>query len=149
VLACGVASSRTADVKRLQPVMEEVQRTGIGVSTVVADKGYDAEHAHVGVREAPVRGAEAQMPARNYEAKSMRAASKSGPKGFHRNRMWRGMDEAAYAMRAIAETVNAMLKRKMGETAYGKSQGAAAEGMKLTAIAHNIVMLFENMRVII
>jgi hypothetical protein len=149
VLACGVASSRTADVKRLQPVMEEVQRTGIGVSTVVAGKGCGAEHAHAGALEAPGQDAEARMPARKHEAKPLRAASKPGPKGLRRNRTWRGIDEAAYAMRAVAETVNAMLKRKTGEAECGKGRGAAAEGMKLTAIAHNIVILFEDMRVII
>ena len=41
-------------------------------------------------------------------------------------------------------TVNSMLKRKMGETVYGKTMESASKEIKLTALAHNLRLILEG-----
>ena len=46
IVACDVVDSHSADVKRFAPALEKTAETGVNVSKVVADKGYDSEQAH-------------------------------------------------------------------------------------------------------
>lgn len=55
------------------------------------------------------------IPARNKEPKSARQASRNVPKGWFRRQMFQDFDKAVYALRCLVETVNSMVKRKMGD----------------------------------
>ncbi|MDR3282111.1 MAG: hypothetical protein LBS92_00665 [Candidatus Methanoplasma sp.] len=60
------------------------------------------------------QGAEAQMPAREYESKPLKAMSKPGLGGFHWRGMRKNLDAAVSRIREVADTVTAMAKRKTG-----------------------------------
>jgi hypothetical protein len=51
ILAADTANSRTADIKRLEPIVEKLAAAGHPIEYVLADKGYDAEYAHVLISE--------------------------------------------------------------------------------------------------
>lgn len=145
IAVCDVVTSHVADVKRFIPVCEKLKDTGIPVSVILADKGYDAEYIHLAARRIFGYGISTQIPARDYDmVKSERQASRAAPKGYHRRMMARSLDRAIYRFRSIVETVNSMLKRKMGDTVYGKTMDSISKEIKFTALAHNIRLLLEG-----
>ena len=143
ILACDVSTSHTGDVRRFLPVLGAVRDTGVHVSAVLADKGYDAEYAHEGARDILGKDVRTWIPARECEPKSAKSAGRCRPKGRHRASMSVSLDRATYAMRSIVETVNSMIKRKMGDAARGKSLDTVTIEIKMTAVAHNIRLLFD------
>lgn len=145
IAVCDVETSHVADVKRFVPVCEKLKDTGVPVSVLLADKGYDAEYVHLEARRIFGNGVETQIPVRDFDtAKSARQASKAAPKGYYRRKMHRSLDRSIYCFRCIVETVNSMLKRKMGDIVYGKSMESIAKEIKFTALAHNIRLLLEG-----
>ena len=145
IAVCDVTTSHTADVKRFVPVAEKLKDTGIPVSVLLADKGYDAEYIHLEARRLFGNGISTQIPVRDCDtAKSARQASKAAPKGYHRRLMARSLDRSVYRFRGIVETVNSMLKRKMGDTVYGKSIISVSKEIKFTALAHNFRLILEG-----
>ncbi|AIZ57034.1 hypothetical protein Mpt1_c11720 [Candidatus Methanoplasma termitum] len=85
---------------------------------MVADKGYDAEYVHKMVRK--YLDAEAVIPARTFR-------NGTRTRGVNRNRMKRELTEgtelkSTYGIRAIAETVNSMIKRVLGEVLAGRKE---------------------------
>ncbi len=142
---CDVATSHTADVKRFVPVSEKLKDTGIPVSVLLADKGYDAEYIHLEARRIFGFGISTQIPARNCKSpKAARQEWKNAPKGYHRRMMDRSLDLSVYRFRSIVETVNSMLKRKMGETVYGKTMESVSKEIRFTALAHNLRLIMEG-----
>jgi len=49
-----------------------------------------------------------------------------------------------FSLRAIIETINSMIKRKMGDTIYGKSVFTIGKETQFTIIAHNMRLLLET-----
>ena len=115
VISCDVVDSHHADVKRFAPVLETASNSDMNISKVVADKGYDSEQAHTDARGILGPDIETVIPARNKEPKSARQASRNVPKGWFRRQMFQDFDKAVYALRCLVETVNSMVKRKMGD----------------------------------
>ena len=144
IIACDVASSRCGDVKRFSPLLEKVTGTGVGVSKVLADKGYDSEQAHEDARRILGEDVETVIPVRKKEPKSVKTAWRSVPKGWYRRAMYRDFDADTYAFRSLVETVNSMVKRKMGDTVYGKTLASMAREIKFACIAHNIRLLIDS-----
>lgn len=58
--------------------------------------------------------------------------------------MYRGLDKATYALRCLVETVNSMVKRKMGDVVYGKTPAIMAKEIKFACIAHNTRLLIDS-----
>ena len=81
---------------------------------------------------------------RRKEPKLARQSSKSVPKGWFRRMMQKDFDDAAYALRALVETVNSMVKRKMGDVVYGKTLASMAREIKFACIAHNVRLLIDS-----
>ena len=105
IAVCDVVTSNTADVKRFVPVAEKLKDTGIPVSVILADKGYDAEYVHLEARRIFGCGISTQIPARDYDTvKAARQASRAAPKGYHRRMMARSLDRAIYRFRTIVAT---------------------------------------------
>jgi hypothetical protein len=58
--------------------------------------------------------------------------------------MRHNFDKGIYSRRSLVETVNSMVKRKMGDTVYGKSEASRHKEVLLRCIAHNLRRLFES-----
>jgi len=144
VISCVVCESKVADVRMFSPVLEKVKGTGVRVEQVLADKGYDAEYAHEDARRILGKGTEVWIPTRECEPRSERSAGKSRPGGRYRKRMPGAIGESLYNYRGMAETINSMLKRKMGDVVYGKSMESIRKEIMFTAIAHNMRLLWES-----
>ena len=133
ILAADTAGSRTADVRRMEPILLKLAAAKYSIRNMLADKGYDAEYVHKAVKRH--LDAEALIPAR---------VSKKGTRtrGVNRNRMKRELKDGTdiketYNMRAIVETVNSMMKRVLGEVLRGRSEETRHSEAMLRCIAHN------------
>ena len=144
IISCDVVDSHTHDIKRFAPALESASRTGVNISKVVADKGYDSEQAHVDARGILGAGIETVIPARNKEPKLARQASRNIPKGWFRRQMFRNLDKTVYALRCLVETVNSMVKRTMGDIVYGKTLASMAREIRFACIAHNVRLLIDS-----
>lgn len=145
VAVCDVTTSRHADVTRFVPVAEKLKDTGVPVSVLIADKGYDAEYVHLEARRIFGNKIDTQIPARKMKkVASQRRSGRVAPTGYHRRLMDRSLDRSLYRYRSIVETVNSMLKRKMGDTVYGKSRESISKEIKFTVLAHNIRLIIDG-----
>lgn len=144
VVACDVATSRSGDVSRFLPLLNMVKESEIDVTAVLADKGYDAEYVHEGVKTILGQDVETAIPVRAFEPKSAKSASIARPSGKYRKIMYVSMDRTLYRFRVIVETVNSMIKRKMGDVVYGKSLDSMSKEIKLAVVAHNLRLLFSS-----
>lgn len=128
-LVCGFKARRLArhDLADFRPVLEKAS-PGPGV-VVVADKGYDAEHAHAYVREK--LGGYAVIPPRHRDVPVWRT------RGRYRKEMKRGYSEALYRQRNKDETVFSVVKRLMGEQISSKLVRMQNRELAFRLIAHN------------
>jgi hypothetical protein len=55
--------------------------------------------------------------------------------------MFHDFDKAVFALRCLVETVNSMVKRKMGDLVYGKTLASMAREIRFACIAHNVRLL--------
>ena len=121
IAVCDVATSHTADVKRFVPVSEKLKDTGIPVSVLLADKGYDAEYIHLEARRIFGFGISPQIPARSCKSpKAARQEWRNAPHGYHRRMMDRSLDLSVYSFRSIVETVNSMSRGRWARQSTGK-----------------------------
>jgi len=113
--------------------------SGFNTTAVCADKGYDGEEIHECARELPGNDVETVIPVR----KQKKHGSDKPPEGKHRKQMAAAFNKEVYNRRAIVETVNSMLKRKMGDIIYGKRPEAVAKEIKLMVPAHNLRLIMD------
>ena|GEM_PF-4083549 len=76
--------------------------------------------------------------------KKSKAARPIGPKGPNRWRMWRSLDTEVYGRRALVETVNSKVKRKMGDVVYGRTETSRRMEVLLRCVAHDIRRLMDG-----
>jgi hypothetical protein len=144
VISCDVVISNTADVKRAIPVLKKAKDTEVAIKNILADKGYDSEQLHREGRAIFGNDIDIWIPVRMQEPKSKRSADKWQPGGTHRKIMYRSIDESPYSYRAIIETINSMIKRKMGDMIYGKTVFTVKKEVQFTVISHNMRLLLES-----
>lgn len=108
------------------------------IAKVMCDKGYDSEKAHEDARNILGNDVETVIPVRKLEPLSARSASRCNPGGRWGRENYRNFDEATHLCRPKAETVNSMIKRKMGDTVYGKLMSRMADEIKCMCVAHNV-----------
>jgi len=140
ILACDCVGSEHADVKRMTFLVDDLVEGGFNIRCVVADKGYDAEYVHVEIKER--LNAVAFIPVRKIEPARIES-KKVTTKGFNRGRMKFFFDQGTYDRRFQVETVNSMIKRKMGDTVYGRTEPSRHRGVLFRCIAHNIRRLMD------
>lgn len=138
ILVADAVDSGPADVRRLEHIVDGLAAADLEIGYVLADKGYDAEYAHIMVSER--LGAEALIPAR--ENSPAKGSSAYRTEGKNRSRMKRELREGTdlkgtYNMRAISETVNSMVKRVLGEAVDGRNEGSRHSELMFRCIAHN------------
>jgi len=144
VISCDVADSHSSDFRRFAPALELAKGTGVRISKVLADKGYDAEYIHESARTILGADVETVIPVRVQEPKSRKSAHENYPSGWYRSRMFLDFDFSTYVLRSLVETVNSMVKRKMGEIVFGKTLASMAREIKLACIAHNVRLLIDS-----
>ena len=88
------------------------QNDSVDIGLVLADKGYDSESNHIYARE--ILGAESIIPARKNRSKDFKT------RGKYRKEMKSGYDLDRYRQRNKVETVNSVIKRKMGDCVRAK-----------------------------
>jgi len=135
ILACDCVDSNHSDVKRTSYIVDDLVDGGFKIKYIVADKGYDAEYVHVDIRER--LNAKAFIPIRKWEQARIET-SKVRTTGFNRGLMKFFFDKDVYDQRCQVETVNSMIKRKMGDTVYGKTELSRHKEVLLRCIAYNI-----------
>ena len=141
ILACDCIDSNNADVKRMTFLIDDLADGGFSVAFVVADKGYDAEYVHVEIKER--MNATAFIPLRNMSKPAKLGRRETRTSGFNRGRMKFFFDKEKYNMRSIVETVNSMVKRKMSDTVYGRTEHTRHKEVLLRCIAHNARRLMD------
>ena len=140
ILACDCVDSNHADVKRITYLIDDLAGSEFSISYVVADKGYDAEYVHKEIWER--LDAKTMIPIRNMSKPSKGDTSKKA-RGFNRRLMGCNFDKTAYNRRPLVETVNSMIKRKMGDVVYGKNEASRHKEVLFRCIAHNIRRLMD------
>lgn len=128
-LVCGFKARRLArhDVVDFKPVLEKASFDH-GV-VVVADKGYDAEHCHVYVREK--LAGYAVIPPRYEDVPVWKT------KGTYRKEMKRGYSKALYHQRNKDETVFSVIKRLMNEDLSSRLVRTQNRELAFRLIAYN------------
>ena len=135
ILAVDTTGSRAHDIKRLGYVIDDLVSSGTPIEYVLADKGYDAEHAHEMIHD--LLNAEALIPPRDDGDTPINRMF-----GPNRKRMKRELAEGSegkriYRKRSLSETVNSMMKRVLGEILSGRSEETRHSETMFRCIAHN------------
>lgn len=142
IIACDVSPSRVHDIKRFEPVLRLAKDTEIGIVSILADKGYDSDFSHRISREIFGKNIDTQIPLREYEKTSRQPTTYN--KSKLRRDMKRRFDKSKYGFRSIIETINSMVKRKMGDTVRGKNMRSVASEIKFKCLAHNVRLLIDR-----
>lgn len=142
IIACDVSPSNVHDSKRFEPALRLAKETGINIVKILADKGYDSERSHEIAKEIFGPDIDTQIPLRECE-KTPRQKTVYN-KGKNRRDMKRRFDKPTFRMRAIIETINSMIKRKMGDTVRGKNMKSVELEIKFKCLAHNVRLLIER-----
>ena len=100
------------------------------IRIVVGDKGYDAEKNHHVIRD--IIGGYSIIPARKYKASDYRT------RGKYRREMMVGYSQKDYHQRCIMETINSVIKRKMGSSIRSRLCRCQNFEMLVRAFAYNI-----------
>lgn len=105
----------------------------VRIKTIVADAGYDAEHAHHHARDE--LGVKTLIPATIGRHTTKR------PSGRWRRWMQSHLHRTHYGQRWQIETVNSMLKRLQGSSLRARSYWSQCRELHLRAITLNVMIL--------
>jgi hypothetical protein len=114
ILAVSIRRGPDNDNKDFVRSFRQIEKYGSScIGMVLADKGYDSEANHEYVHD--VIGAESIIPARMNRYDDFKT------RGKYRKMMRAGYDKSVYHRRNISETVNSVLKRRMGDCVRAKN----------------------------
>ena len=106
----------------------------IRVATLLADAGFDSEHAHVFARKEC--GIRAIIPA-------TRGRPTTKPlRGYWRNKMKQRFPKRQYGQRWQIETVHSMIKRVLGAALRARSYWSQSREIVLKALTLNVMILW-------
>ena len=123
IVADKVRKSHAHDVKDFKQLVHRAH----GYTTLVADKGYDAEWCH---REAKKRGMRAVIP--------VRTRGRTRVMGRNRALMCKNFDAKTYHQRSKSETVNSVEKRKFGDELSSRSTLLQKHEVRLMNVCYNV-----------
>jgi hypothetical protein len=131
VLAAEPSRGPASDLTRLKTVLKQAaSRARIG--TLLADADYDGEWVHEHVRSygirtliPPERGRPSDKP----------------PAGKWRRRMKQRFNKKKYGQRWQTETVNSMIKRRLGSALRARSYWSQCREIILRVITHNVMIV--------
>lgn len=131
VLAAVPGRGPGSDLVQFESAIKEAAgRARIG--TLLADADYDAEWVHEHVRGLGIRTV---IPAERGRP------SEKPPVGKWRRRMKRGLDRKKYGQRWQTETVNSMIKRRLGSALRAWSYWSQCREIILRVITHNVMIV--------
>jgi Transposase DDE domain len=102
------------------------------IGTLLGDADYDAEWVHEHVRG---YGTRTIIPAERGRP------SDKPPAGKWRRRMRRGLDKSKYGQRWQTETVNSMIKRRLGSALRARKYWSQCREIILRVITHNVMIV--------
>lgn len=120
------------DILHFRPLLDTTLAV-TRIKAVVADAGYDAEHAHAFAREEC--GVETIIPNR------VGRPTTKLPSGKYRRLMATRFDKQRYGKRWMIETVNSMIKRVLGSALSARSYWAQMREMHLIALTFNVMVV--------
>ena len=132
ILAFDVRRGPKPDVAEFKPLLDDAL-TRVGLTTVVADAGYDSESNHCHARQK--RQVRTVIPAKHGRPTNKPA------RGRHRRLMQVRFNADAYRQRAQVETVMSMIKRRQGSNVRGITYHSQCRDLRLMALTHNIMIL--------
>jgi hypothetical protein len=133
VLAAVPSLGPSPDTNRL-PVLLLCALAYVTIATILADAGYDGEHAHHFARDGC--GVRSIIPA------AIGRPTDKLPSGTYR-RLMRLLFDFRYGQRWQVETVVSMIKRRLGAYVLGRSDAARGREIMLKVLTHNIMILAE------
>jgi len=140
ILAADSCPSNVSDFRCIEPVADDMREAGYDVRCVIADKGYDSEQVHRYLREH--LNCETLIPVRRMSEPAVSGSKRRRTSGFYRGLMKFFFDPVTYKRRLIVESVNSMIKRKMGDVVYGRTQWSRRVEILCRCISHNIRGMF-------
>jgi transposase len=116
------------DFRDAVPVLAKAAST-FGISTVLADKGYDSEE----IRRFIIKDMKAatQIPTRKMQKHA------ADIHGWHRRMQASTFDEDVYHQRSLVETMHSVSKRVMGEAVRARAQDSQWKELVIRGIAYN------------
>jgi len=144
VMACETSLGNVHDVKHIPSLLDKIVSGGYDVISVVADKGYDSEDVHKEIQDRT--GAETIIPTRRPDKRS----DGKRPRRTNRRRMAEVFSSPdsegsrTYRKRSMAETVNSMIKRKMGGNVSGHTDQSRHKETMCRCIAHNVMRALDK-----
>ncbi len=106
------------------------QKIPVDIGLILADKGYDSELNHKYARE--VLGANSIIPPRRNRSEDFKT------KGKYRKEMRSGYDLDLYRQRNKVETVNSVIKRKMGDCVRARTVSNQNREILFMVMVYNI-----------
>jgi len=113
------------------PLVRELQRT---LRSIVADKAYDSRKNRSFCRE---KGIEVHIPVRQYSMSRMQEFGTVSKK----KALEKGFDEAKYRQRALIESINSAIKRKLGGYVCSRRADQQQKQVTLKALAYNLEII--------
>ena len=111
-------------------IIEALKRTALKILT--ADAGYDAEHAHVFARELGIRSI---IPNR------VGRPTKKLPSGKYRKIMATRFNKILYGQRWQIETINSVIKRRLGSFLRARTYWSQMREMMLRLFSYNVMVV--------
>ena len=131
-LAISVGRGPSPDIKHFAAVLRDAV-SRISIHKLLADAGYDAEHAHEFARNKC--GVESIIPPR------IGRPTRRLPTAPWRRLMAKSFDKKAYGQRWQVETVFSMLKRNLGSALKARKYRSQCRELRLKVITLNIMIL--------
>lgn len=113
ILAVSIRRGPDNDNKDFVRSFRQIEKDGPSIGMVLADKGYDSEANHEYIHD--MIGADTIIPARQSKYEDYKT------RGKYRKMMKAGYDKTVYRKRNISETINSVLKRRMGDCVRAKN----------------------------
>ena len=120
------------DHPHLERLLTDARRH-VGLTTLLADAGYDAEHLH--------RLCRADMGIRSLIPAKIGRPTDKRPTGYWRRVMTDRLHLTRYGQRWQVETVFWMIKRRLGSALRARGYWSQRRAMTLHALTHNILIL--------
>ena len=131
VIAAAIRRGPDNDNKDFIPLYKKMSRLDKRMlDRAIADKGYDSEANHAYIRDE--LGADTIIPARKNRSSDYRT------RGKYRREMRVGYSKELYHQRNMAETVNSVIKRKMGDGVMARRCLYQNREIFFKVIAYNI-----------
>jgi hypothetical protein len=134
ILSAWVGEGPTYETRHLPHVLRSAKRR-VSIDTILGDGGYDSEENHRICREQ--LNIKSIFPPINGRNKSVTTP----PKGRYRRDMWRRFPRKIYRQRPQIETINSMLKHRLGSFLRGRQDGSRRNELRLKLFTINTMIV--------